>query len=339
MPTIHDVARKANVSIASVSLVMNNPETARVGAVKRKIILDAANQLGYSANGIAKALIHGETKILGLVVPMRDPIFFNHFIAQVLSGIQAAIKQDGYHLMIYSHQAETGRITAAEVQQSRFADGLIVLNTRMCTAQDQKNTIETLTSTHIPFAMANCYTGNDPINYVGLDDYQAGCLGGEYLAKRKCHNIALISGAKSSPMSRTLLDGFKASLKAARLKFNPELHVYSEYDSQRIRSSVSTWLKLVTPPDAIFCADDQFAPDVYAVLQEFGLKIPGDVAVLGRGDMMLGTAVVPKLSTIAVPGFQMGKQAAELLIRQLRNRTAKPKRIILPCTMVPRESA
>jgi len=270
---------------------------------------------------------------------MRDPIFFNHFIAQVLSGIQAAIKEDGYHLMIYSHQAETGRITTGEVQQSRFADGLIVLNTRMCTAQDQKNTIDTLNAARIPFAMANCYNGKDAINYVGLDDYGTGRLGGEYLAKRKRRHIALISGAKSSPMSHALLDGFQAALKSARIKFHPKLHVYSEYDPQRIRNQVAAWIQPGTRPDAIFCADDQFVPDVYAVVQEFGLKIPEDVAVLGRGDMMLGTAVVPRLSTIAVPGYQMGKQAAELLIRQLRNRTAKPKRIILPCTLVPRESA
>ena len=150
MSTIHDVARKAKVSIASVSLVMNDPETPRVGATKRTIIQQVAQELGYAPSGIAKALNKGETKILGLVVPLRDPIFFNSFIAQVLSGIQAAIVTRGYHLMIYSHQTNTGQITANELRQSRFADGLIVLNTRMCTKADQENTIAALHLAHIP---------------------------------------------------------------------------------------------------------------------------------------------------------------------------------------------
>jgi len=338
MPTIHDVAKKAKVSIAAVSLVMNDPNTHRVGAAKRQIILDIATEMGYSANGIAKALILGETKILGLVVPMRDPIFFNHFIAQVLSGIQAAILKHGYHLMIYSHQAETGEITTAEIKQSRFADGLIVLNTRMCTEQDQQNTIHELNAARIPFVMANCYSGKHPINYVGLDDHGAGLLGGEFLASRGHKQIALISGAQKSPMSLTLLAGFTKALKTKKLRFDPKLHVYSEYDPQRIIETVEKWMKSKKRPTAIFCADDQFVPEVYSVIQASGLKIPEDVAVLGRGDMTLGTAVVPHLSTISVPGFQMGNQAAELLIAQLQNRAAKPKRVILPCNLVPRSS-
>ena len=83
MATIYDVANAAKVSIASVSLVMNNPNTPRVGAAKRKQILALAGKLGYSPSGLARALSSGTTRILGLVVPMRDPIFFNNFIAEV----------------------------------------------------------------------------------------------------------------------------------------------------------------------------------------------------------------------------------------------------------------
>jgi LacI family transcriptional regulator len=336
-PTIHDVARKAKVSIAAVSLVMNDLNTPRVGAAKRQIILDIAAEMGYSASSIAKALNQGETKILGLLVPMRDPIFFNHFIAQVLSGIQAAILKYGYHLMIYSHQSESGQITAGELQQSRFADGLIVLNTRMCTEEDQKNTIDHLNAARIPFVMANGYAGKDSINYVGLDDYGTGVLAGDFLVRSGHKKIAMISGSKDSPFSQSLLRGFTRALKK-KLKFNSRLHLYGNYDAKRIRVEVASWLEAKDRPTAIFCADDQFVPDVYSVIHQLGLNIPKDIAVLGRGNMSLGAAVMPQLTTIDVPGFQIGKEAAELLIHVLKNRAAKPKKIILPCPLLQRAS-
>lgn len=184
MTTIHDVARKAKVSIAAVSLVMNDPHTARVGPTKRQIIIDTARELNYSASGIAKALSNGEPRIVGLLVPMRDPIFFNYFIAQVLSGIQEVLVARGYHLMIYSHRTQTGRVTHDQIQQSRFADGMIVLNTRMCTAQNEHDTIADLQRAKIPFVMANAYSGSEPINYVGMDDYQAGWRAGKTLISK-----------------------------------------------------------------------------------------------------------------------------------------------------------
>ncbi len=338
MPTIHDVARKAKVSIAAVSLVMNNPKTPRVGETKRQIIMDVANELGYSANGIAKALIDGETKIIGLVVPMRDPIFFNHFIAQVLSGIQVVLIKHGYHLMIYSHQATTGEITMGEITQSRFTDGLIVLNTRMCTAQDQKSTIDSLMAARLPFVMANCYSGNDPINYVGLDDYGAGELGGSFLTSHGHRRVAFISGAEKSPMSTRLLDGFKHALHMNGLKFSSKWHVYSEYEPIRVTAAVKKWLSAKVAPTAIFCGDDQFVPDVYSAIKEAGLRIPEDIAVLGRGDTALSAAVVPQLSTIAISGFRLGNEAAEMLLNVLSGRSKGPKRLILPCTLTPRAS-
>jgi len=339
-PTIHDVAKKAKVSIAAVSLVMNDPLTPRVGATKRKIITDIAVEMGYSANGIAKALIQGETKIIGLLVPMRDPIFFNQFIAQVLSGIQSVLTKRGYHLMIYSHQSETGQITATEIRQSRLTDGLIVLNTRMCTASDQKNTIAELNAARIPFVMLNSYVSTEEkVNFVGFDDYGAGRLAGEFLIARGHQRIAMISGAGHSPMSGQLLKGFKDALRLKKVKFVPELHVFNDYEPAATVAAVQQWMESKEHPTAIFCSDDQFVPDVYRVLRSRKLRIPDDVAVLGRGNLAMAADIAPPLSTITVPGLQMGKQAAEMLQDMLKSKKVGPtERVILPCELVVRAS-
>lgn len=339
MPTIYDIAKAAKVSIAAVSLVMNNPETPRVGAAKRKVILELAAKHGYSPSGLARALSSGSTRIIGLVVPMRDPIFLNNFIAEVLAGIQSCVMERGYHLMIYSHSAKSGRITKGELTQSRFVDGVIVLNTRLCSRQDMKDSIDDLNAARIPFVMTNCYAGDDKINYVGVDDFEVGRRGAEYLAERGHSRIALISGAARSPMTPQLLSGFKAGLKKAGRKFDSGLHLYSEYNLNTIRETIENWFKLPDPPTAIFCPDDQSVPEVYRTLEGLKLRIPKDVGILGRGNLSVGVALNPQLTSIAIPAFEMGKKAAELLIDVVETSSKTARRIELEAPLIKRQSA
>lgn len=338
MATIYDVANAAKVSIASVSLVMNDPNTPRVSAAKRKQILSLAMKLGYSPSGLARALSSGSTRILGLVVPMRDPIFFNNFIAEVLAGIQSSVIEHGYHLMIYSHNTGSGRITEGELTQSRFVDGVICFNTRMCSLQDMRDTIDDLNHAGIPFVMTNCYAGEDEINYVGVDDYQIGCKGAAYLSGRGHTRIALISGASRSPMTPRLLSGFKAGLKERGLRFDPHLHFCSDYDSSVIHEKLARWFSAPHPPTALFCADDQLVPDVYKVLEQLKKKIPEDVSVLGRGNLPIGAVLNPGLTTIAIPAFEMGKRAADLLIDIVTQNIKSTRRISLEAPLVERQS-
>lgn len=339
MATIYDIAKAAGVSIAAVSLVMNDPETPRVGAQKRKSILGIAHKLGYSPSGLARALSRGSTNILGLVIPMRDAIFFNNFIAEVLAGIQTFVIERGYHLMIYSHSSSAGRITRGELTQSRFVDGVIVLNTRMCSLQDMKDSIEDLHNAEIPFVMTNCYSGDDKINYVGVDDFQVGRRGAEYLAGQGHSRIALISGASKSPMTPQLLSGFKVGLKNAGRKFIPRFHLYSEYDPKLIHAKMGEWFSVAEPPGAIYCADDQLAPDVYSAIQDLRLNIPKDVGILGRGNLPIGTALRPQLTTFAIQPFEMGKKAAEILVEAVKTGSKSVRRIYLDAPLIQRESA
>jgi DNA-binding LacI/PurR family transcriptional regulator len=338
MPTIYDVASQAKVSIAAVSLVMNDPNTTRVGEAKRQEILRVARRLGYTPSGIAKALTEGSTRIIGLVIPLREPIFFHPFIAEVLSGMQNCVTEQDYHLMIYSHKAGTGRVTRGEIQQSRYADGVIVLNTRMSTAQDMSATIEELRAANIPFVMVNGYSGNGQINYVGIDDQETGRVGVQYLIDRGHTRIGLLCGARKSPISASIVAGYKHAMRSNNLPYQTALSVYCEYGQNLIRQAVTRWMKHNDPPTAIFCADDQFAPTVYAILRDMGLKVPSEVSVLARGSNALAEYLEPKLTTITVPGVEIGERAAEQLIKTLKSSVTRRRRLILPCVLNERDS-
>jgi LacI family transcriptional regulator len=344
MTTIYDVARRAKVSTAAVSLTMNDTGTTRVSAAKKKLIMEAAREIGYRPNGIAKALSEGSTHILGLVVPMRDPIFFNHFIVEVLAGIQSCLMERNYHLMIYTHGSSAGGITQGEMIQSRYADGVIVLNTRLCSEQDMLDTIENLQGASIPFVMVNGRpAGVANLAYVGVEEYEVGRLAGEFLIGEGHRRIAVLGGAQRSPGGEVVLHGVQDACREKKLPVKYPLHEYSEFERGRIGRIVTEWMAARQPPTAIFC-DDQMASEVYAALNTLGLRVPADVAVLGRGDLALAATLIPKLTTIRVPAMEIGRLAAEMLIDQVERMgqpdpiAAELKQLLLPSSVTMRES-
>lgn len=338
MPTIYDVAREAKVSIGTVSAALSGALVPRVSEAKKREIQRITERMGYVPHGVAKALSAGSTRIVGLIVPMPDPIFLHPFIAEVLSGIQDCMMEKGYHLMIYSHTERIGRISRAELQQSRFVDGVIVVNTRMSSQQDMRASIGELQIARIPFVMVNGYSGSSPINYVGVDDVKSALRGGLYLISRGHSRIGLLTGTKRSPISSNFLAGFKKALRQSKLPFDPELYAACEYSESETKAAIARWMSSKHPPTAIFCADDQFIPGVYAALRRYSLSIPRDVAVLARGSSLLADSLSPKLSTLTVPGFKIGIIAGKMLIDILQNGASVPPSAILSCVLTERES-
>lgn len=340
MPTIFDVARAANVSIASVSLVLRDPETRRVGAKKRQDILRIAKQTGYVPNLLARGLSNHGTGIVGLAIPMRDPkVSFNPSIADMLAGIQSTLLEQDYHLMFYSHKSDKGKITHSQIIRSKCTDGLIFINTRMCTAEDMTATIRELNSAHIPFVMINSGQEQTGINYVGVDDYAIGGLAADYLFQRGHRKIGTIAGSRTSPTSAILLRSFRTRLGSLGVTLQEKWLGYSEFERRPTHDLVRAWLGKKDRPTAIFCTTDQIVPFAYEALQAENIRIPTDMAVLGRGDLPYAAYLNPPLTTLTVPIFEIGRKAAQLLIDSLKDRDRSPQQILLPSNVVERSSA
>jgi len=339
MPTIFDVARAAKVSIASVSLVLRDPETRRVGAKKRLNILRIAKQTGYPPNLLARGLGNHGTGIVGLAIPVRDPkISFNPTIADMLAGIQSCLLEQDYNLMFYSHKSEKGKITHSQIIRSKCTDGLIFINTRNCTESDMKGTIRELKSAHIPFVMINSAQEQTGINYVGVDDLALAAMAARYLVERGHRTIGMIAGSKTSPTSAILIRSFRATLESLGVPFRERWLGYSEFERQPTHDLIRDWLSAKNRPTALFCNTDQIVPFAYEALQAAGLAIPKDIAVLGRGDVPFAPYLNPPLTTLSVPIFDVGRQAAQLLIGSLKDRDRAPQRILLATKLVERGS-
>ena len=330
-PKLADIAKRAGVSIAAVSLSLNDRETKRVSVKKRDEIQKIAAELGYTPNVLARALVDRRTRLLGLMVPMRDPIFFNYFIAQALSGIQATLMRRGYNLLVYSPSGRLGRSTRDQLLESKYTDGLIFINTRSCSTRDIAETIHELDAAKIKFTMINSYFGRAPVNYVGVDDMAIGEAAVRHLIKKKHREIAFLSSSPNLPTHIHLLQGLRRGMTANGLTLTPDRIGCTEYDETRAFEILDGWFASKRKrPTAIFCADDQGVMHFYDWVASRGMKIPDDVAVVGRGNAELLSLLRPQPAAFYLPTFEMGELAAEMLIECIEKPDTKSQRILLP---------
>ena len=339
MPTIFDVAKAANVSIASVSLVLRDPNTRRVGQKKREDILRIAKQTGYVPNLLARGLSNHGTGILGLVIPVRDPrISFNPTIADMLAGIQSKLLECDYHLIVYSHKSEKGAITNSQIIRSKATDGLIFINTRMCTGDDVRASIKEMNAARIPFVMINSAQETGGINYVGVDDIELCVEAAAYLHAKGHRKIGMLTGTRNSPTSGILRRSFEEGLKRVGLSLREAWFGYTDFQPLATKRELRRILRQKKRPTALFCTSDQFVPAIYEALREDGVRIPEDLSILGRGNLSFTPYFTPPLTTMSVPIFDIGRRAATLLIESLKSPGREPQRVLLPGNLVERDS-
>lgn len=334
-PTLSDIAKRVGVSAAAVSIALNKGETTRVSAKTRQRILKVAEELSYSPNELAKALAENKTRLLGLVVPLRDPIFFNLFIAQTLAGIQSTLMRRGYNLLVYSPSGQNGLMVRNKIYESKYTDGIIFVNTRSCSANTVNETIRELQAAKIKFSMINSYYGRAPINYVGVDDAAIATAAADYLVGKGHRRIAFFSGAHTLPAHVQLAKGLDRGLRKHDLSLPPELIGCSEYDRDQAFAILDRWfLRRSHRPTAILASDDQLLSYFYDYADLRKMTIPDDVSVLARRNGGVDDHMRPIPTSITIPTFQIGQLAADLLIDTIENPDCGPRRIMLPFELV-----
>ena len=335
-PKLSDIAKRAGVSPAAVSIVLNDRETRRVGAVKRQLILQIAKELGYTQNVLAKALVERRTRLLGLMVPLRDPIFFNQFIAQALSGIQSTLCSRGYNLLVYSPSGRPGRATRDQILESKFTDGLIFINTRLCSPRDISDTIRELDEAKIKFTMINSYYGRASIDYVGVDDFAIGEAAVFHLLARGHKSIVFLSGSEQLPTNQQLVQGMRSALAESGMELPDDRIGYTDYEQPVAFMVLDRWFASKrNRPTAIFAGDDQLLTHLYDYVEARGLKIPGEIAILARGNADFMSLLRPRPTGFAIPTFQMGEVAASRLIDSIEKPDHQRARVLLPSQFLP----
>lgn len=324
--TIKDVAKRANVGIATASRALNNKSD--VSPETRQRVLEAAEALGYVPNLLARGLLSGRTKTVGVVVTS----ILNPFYAVVVSEIERVLSAKGYNIVLCnSNESPKTELEAVRMLREQRVDGIII-----APVEEKSQTVQYLVDNQIPFTLVARNNPEINTDYVVCDDKKIGEIVADYLIKKgHRHILFLNSWGNSSAMLR--LEGYRQTMEKAGISAQPEL-VRTLRIKDSIEEAVISALNGRIKPTAIFCFCDVMALSVMRVLNEKNIKVPADISVMGCDNIDFTEFMDPPLTTIDIGKAEMGAKAAEILLGRLRRRRKRTVNVTLEPRLIIRSS-
>ncbi len=328
--TIYDVAEKAGVSIATVSNVINTPKRVKPATLAR--VLAVIDELGFVPK--TEAIAHARKGIgrIGVIAPFTTYPSFN----QRLRGVIEALRDKPYEVVIYDQESLAVRHDyLASLPIGRRLDGLIVMSLPFDEHVAERLLSRELETVLIEFAR-NSFSG------VEIDNVAGGRLAAEYLLSRGHRRCAFIGeqqveGSIIMGQCQQRLSGYREILAQADIPLPDSYLSLVPFGVEKAREQTHHLLDLDEPPTAIFAHSDIQAIGVLKAARERGLSVPDDLAVMGFDDLEVAEYV--GLTTVKQPLVESGAIAVRLLLERLADRSCSVQRVMLPLTVVERETA
>lgn len=328
--TIYDVAKKANCSPATVSLVLKNSD--RVKAETKEHVLEVINRLNYTPNYLAQSLITKSTHTLGLIVPnIENPQF-----ACMVAGVEEYTNKNGYDLIFgVSNSNREKESLYLDMLQKKRVDGLIIFPTFI---DNVKAKIEESLKDKIPVVLCGSSGDNiKDINYVKCDNRMGSFTAINHLVDIGHKKIGCIFPVIDKKQSKSRLIGYQDSLHYNGIEYNEALIKYCPVNNEAIFNATVDLLK-TQKPDAVFCLYDYCAAVVINAIHSLGLRIPEDIAVIGYDNIPLSKYFPIPLSTIDTHGNKTGMIAAEMLLQKIKEPDTPMRQVLLKPELVVRAS-
>ncbi|MCL7745654.1 LacI family DNA-binding transcriptional regulator [Halalkalibacter alkaliphilus] len=326
-PTIYDVAKKAGVSIATVSKVINN--NGRIGKETRKKVLKIMEELNYQPSVLASALTGKRTETIGVLIPDLT----NPFFAEITASMEERAHERGFSVVICSTKdSEEKEAKYISLLLRKKVDGCI-----LASRFKQVGLIENMVKQGIPVALTSQDIPALNLNTVSVDDYKGGYKATAYLGSLGHKKIAMIA-EKNVRSSHERIKGYVDAMIEMDLPFDDTLIREVEPTVTGGEQATEELLSLKEPPTAIFAGNEILAIGVSRAARSFQLDIPNDFSVIGFDNTLLATICDPPLTTIAQPIEQIGKQIVDILISEINGELGNKQRIMLPPELVIRKS-
>lgn len=332
--TIRDVARRAGVSLSTVSQVLNGREGYASPATRDRV-LAAARELGYRPNALARGLVTSRTGTLGVLISDITRGFFT----QVVGSIEQVASGQGYSLLLACADGLHHERRALETFIDKRVDGIICMSTTVEMSADH---ILEVTRLGVPLVMINRPLHTAELNQIAWDDIEIGQRATEHLIELGHRRIAHISGLLNERGRRSAGDrvaGYKVALRAAGLPIDPSLIVEGGFDYQIALGACGRLFDREDRPTAVFAASDSMAVAAVNALHRRDLRVPEDVSVVGANDDQFAMHVEPQLTTVRVPVVAAGRRAAELILAAIgAPAAATPVREVVASELIVRGS-
>jgi DNA-binding LacI/PurR family transcriptional regulator len=333
-PTQRQIAEEVGVSRTTVSLVLNDVPGVRVSPETRQRILEVAHRLNYHPDAAARTLVSGRTCTIGFVLCQSpDRIFADAFLPEVLRGVGDAVQENGFRVLIHSVEDITASGAYIGLVREKQTDGIILSGPR----SDDRQLLQ-LKAEGFPVVLLGQLPGSG-IPFVDVDNVGAAKQAVEHLIGLGHRRIGMITNAPLAyTAARDRLTGYRQALKEAELGYADGLVRTGDFREESGHEAMNDLLDIAQPPTAVFVASDLVAFGALVAIKQRGLEVPTDVALVGFDDVQLAHYVDPPLTTVRLPAYALGYQAATLLTQLIGGETVGVREILLQTELVVRQS-
>ena len=327
--TILDVAKLCGYSKATVSRAFASPE--QVSEKTRNKIYQAAQQLNYTPDAIARAMVRGRTDNIGFIIYEKQyPVVMNPFYSPIFESVMQTCGRKGYSLFISSHGDL--KLPNGQTCVKKQLDGIILAG------HSDEQLVSDLRRQNMPVVLLNNELDMDDLTCITTDQYGGAALAMRHLIEKGHRRIGLLAGNFSPHVYMSRYNAYRDVLTENGCEIDPQLIKTIEPTVEDAIESTQKLLALENRPTALFCTNDTIAIGAVKAILRSGLRIPEDIAVVGYDDSENSRMIEPELTTVQVDKTAMGRLAAERLIALIEGEAPRKKTIQTTVKLVVRKS-
>jgi DNA-binding LacI/PurR family transcriptional regulator len=334
MPTIREVARRAGVSVGTVSHVITG--SVHVSEALRLKVQAAIRELNYHPNHVARSLKTSRTRTLGIIVPDMTISFY----PQVIRGAEMAARGRGYSLIAVNSDDDGERQKELlSLLRSQRVEGILLV---IAAAPTPVTQILRIIESGIPVVCLDRIPDRLPVDSVAVDDIEAAKMGVQHLVDMGCQRVAIVTGPLSLKNERRRLLGCRQALTRAGLGLDPDMIWEGNLRLENVAALCSARLQdAARRPDAILSTNGPSGLGVLRAFRECGLRTPDDIAFVTFDELTVPGLFSPAITTVEQPAYDIGFRAAEILLERIENKTERSGSITLrlPAALRIRESS
>ena len=329
--TIYDIAKEADVSIATVSRAFNN--SPRVSSETRERIFAIAKEMGYQPHASARSLAKRQSNLISAIIPMLTSYFF----LEVLQGVQDRITESDYDLLVYSapRMEEVDKMLENALSKGRSAGALLF------SSPLNEQRLERLKQYGNPVVLVDLY--HDEFDSVSIDNEQGGYLAASHLLERGCRRVGLLSADPESVPSRERVDGYRRAHQEWGIEPDEKLNVsttdpqFHGFTEEAGYAAMARLLDSHSDMDAVFAVSDIQALGARRAIEDRGMNVPADIALVGFDDIMISRYV--ELTTLRQPMYEMGKMAIDILLKRIQDGDVPVSHTIFSPSLIERSTS
>jgi LacI family transcriptional regulator len=326
--TLKDIARKAKVSIKTVSRVINDePMVSKSTRSKVKTIIE---EFGYQPNLIARSLKKRKSNTIGFIIPdIGNPAF-----TEMVKGCMDSLNSRGYYTLLGSYEDDPKK----ELEFIRDFNSMLIDGMAIIPSITDDRDISVFEKINCPVVLIDREIDGLNMDTVISGNSKGAYRATKYLVNRGNKKIAFLGGLKTVKPAKKRYEGWKKALNEKKL-FSDDLVFWGNFSTESGYSMMTQALEEHDSIDAVFAGNDIVALGAMNAIKDKKLIIPDDISIIGYDDMFFSQYLNPSLSSVAAKLFVQGKTAAELLLKRIKNPTDfKPKRIVIECDLIMRDS-